>query len=349
MLFGLGSKKLLALDIGTSSIKLAEIDVGSRGARLQKFGIYPLNPGLVDGGEIVDVASVAQAVQSLVQISKTKRNLASVGMFGSSFIVKKIAMPRMEASLVAEQVKWEAEQYIPFDVNEISLEHHILNRQSGESMEVLLVAAKQEFIFRVIETLESSGLKAGVIDISGFALANCFEANYGVVQGTVALLNIGAGVSNFVVIERGEVVFCRDIQAGGNHYTFEIHKAMGISVPEAEALKISASLGQEAPEEVNTIISAANEQVIDEIRNSFEFYSATAAGSAISRLFVSGGCIFVPGLVEGIGKALGLGYEMLDPFAKVSYDPKAFTPDYIEQIKAVSPIALGLAMRKVGE
>lgn len=344
-------KKVVALDIGTSSIKLAELDFSRRIPTLKKFAVLPLSPGLVSGGEIVEPTAVAQAIESLVKSVKSKRKYVSTGMWGTSVIVKKISMPKMEEKLVAEQIKWEAEQYIPFDVNEISLEYHILETRSAnmESMEVLLVAAKQEFLFRILEAVEGAGLKCGVVDVSGFALANCFEANYGTVDGTIALLNIGAGVTNFVVVERGEVIFCRDVAVGGYNYTSDIHKSMGVSLVEAEALKISASLGQEVPDEVNRIIANTNEQVVDEIRNSFEFFGATSNSASPQRVVVSGGSIFIPGLVDQMTKAIGLSYELLDPFTRLGYDSKVFSAEYISQIKAISPVVLGLAMRKFGD
>ena len=346
-----GEKKLVAIDIGTSSIKLAEVESSRRGPVLKRFAVYPLNPGLVVGGEIADAATVADCISTLLKTNKVKAKHASTGLWGGGVIVKKISMPKMEANLVAEQIKWEAEQYIPFDINEISLEHHILqNRNStSESLEVLLVAAKQEFVFRSVETIESAGLKCSVLDVSAFALTNCFEANYGQLDGTVALLNIGAAVTSLVVLDRGEIIFCRDIQIGGSQYTSEINKAMGVSLAEAESLKTSASMGQEVPSEVNSIIASANEQVVEEIRNSFEFYTATASGAAILRLYVSGGSIYIPGLIEQLSKAVSAPYEVFDPFLKITYDPKAFSAEYISQIKAISPIAIGLAMRKPNE
>lgn len=350
-MFSFLEKKLVAVDLGTSSIKIAEIEVGRKGPVLTKFGVFPLNPHTISNGEILESAVVAQSLETLARTSKTKRKHVATGMWGASIIVKKISMPKMDEALINDQIKWEAEQYIPFDINEISLEHHVLKNRSGssESMEVLLIAAKQEFIFRFIEVIEAAQLKCAVIDVCGFALANCFEANYGVLDGTVALLNIGAGSTNFVVLDGGDIIFCRDIAVGGQTHTLEINKSMGVSLPEAESLKISASLGQEVPPEVNNIIATTNEQVIDEIRNSFEFFTATSSGTSIQRMFVSGGSIFVPGLVDGISKAVNLPYEVFDPFQRISYDSKNFQPDYISQIKAISPVALGLALRKLKE
>jgi type IV pilus assembly protein PilM len=344
------NKNLVAIDIGSSSVKLAELDLSARGAVLKKFAIFPLNPGAVNNGEIIEIDTVTHAIRSLMQISKSKRKAAATCMWGSAVIVKKIAMPKMDVKLVAEQLKWEAEQYIPFDINEISLEHHILkSRANAESMDVLLIAAKQEYLFRFLECFETAQVKCEVMDITGFALANCFNANYGEMDRAVALINFGAGVCNFVVVEKGEVTFCRDVPNGGSNYTSEISKSMGISYQEAEALKISASLGQEVPDEVHSIIKSVNEQLVEEIKNSFEFYAATANGITAAKFYISGGSLFLPGLVEQISKVTGIPFEPFDPFIKISFDSKVFTHDYIDQIKALAPIALGLVLRKAGD
>lgn len=346
-----GDKKLLALDIGTSSIKLAEIEFTRKGPSLRRFAVQSLPVNAVSGGEIVDVTAVSQIISDLVRVAGAKRRMVVTGMWGTSVVVKKIAMPRMEESLVAEQIKWEAEQYIPFDVNEVTLDHHILRESpsGSESMEVLLVAAKQEFVFRFIEAVESAGLKCAILDVSGFALANCFEINYGTNPAPVALLNFGAGVTNFVVVQSGEVIFSRDISSGGSVFTADIQKAMGVSMQEAEALKISASVGQEVPDEVNSIIAATNEQVVDEVRSGFDFFAATSNGVPLSKVYVSGGSVFVPGLVEQVSKGVELPFEFMDPFLRVAYDSKIFTLDYIEQIKAICPVAIGLGLRKLSD
>lgn len=346
-----GNKKLVALDIGTSSVKLAEIDMGARGPILRKFGVMPLAPGTIVNGEILDFGTVSGTCESLVSASRTKRKNAITGMWGNTAIIKKISMPKMDSKLVAEQLKWEAEQYIPFDINEVCLEYHILSGKSAssESMDVLLVAAKQEYVYRFIECIEAAKIKCAVVDIDGFALANCFEANYASQATPIALVNIGAGVTNFVAIVNGDVHFCRDISVGGGSITNDISKSMGVSVREAEALKISASFGQEVPAEVNSIIASANEQIVEEIKNSFDFYAATANGTGCAKFYVSGGSVFIPGLVEQIAKAVSLPFEPFDPFNKIQYDKKVFTAEYIDQIKAICPVALGLAMRKISD
>ncbi len=347
-----GQKKVVAIDIGTSSVKLAEMDATRKGWILRKFGVVTLNPGWVKEGEILEPQSVSATIKTLIQSVKTKRKNVATGIFGNGVIVKRISMAPIEENLIAEAIKWEAEQYIPFDVNEAAIDHHVIrhpDRGAGENLDIILIGAKQEFVFRFIETLESADLKCSILDVSGFALANCFEANYGKVQGLTALLNIGAGVTNLVIIENGDVIFSRDSMVGGQTYTNELHKSMGVSVPEAESLKISASMGQEVPPEVNTVLASTTEQVVDEIRNAFEFFIATGGGGRVSKIYVSGGSIFIPKLVEEISAAVGVPFEVFNPFQQITYDEKSLTPDYIQQIQSISPVALGLAMRGMKE
>ncbi len=349
-MFGFGSKNLLGVDIGSSTIKIAELESSRKGYELSSFGVMPLARGVINSGEIIDPVNVGQSIKSLAASMKSKRNLVVSGLFGSAVIVKKISMPKMDTKLVAEQIKWEAEQYIPFDINDVTIEYKILKSAgSSETMDILLVAAKQDLVFRYIEAIEAAQLKLESLDINGFGLANCFEFNYGVQQGVVGLLNFGAASTNFVVIDKGDVIYCRDILIGGFNYTNDIMQTMNISFEESEALKISASMGQEVPTEVNTQIMSTNEHYVEEVKSSLEFFNAASGNLSVSRFYVTGGGIFVPGLVASVSKSTNIPYEVLDPFLKISFNKKNLSPEYIEQIRPMSAIAIGLGLRKVGD
>lgn len=345
------SKKVLGLDIGTSSIKIAELDVSRRGATLQSFGFAPTPANSVAAGEISDVSSVGIAVQGLIGEIRTKRKNVSTGMWGTAVIVKKITIPKMDRKLIRDQIRFEAEQYIPFDINNISLSHHVLGTSATEdTIDLLLIAAQNELVYQYTSVIESTGLKCSVLDVSGFALANCFEANYGrFPRDVIGILNFGSSITNFVVIHNGDVVFCRDIPVGGQNYTSEIHKSMGISMQEAEALKLSAVSRREVPNEVHNIISSTNEVVTEEVRNSLDFLSATTNGLALTRCFYTGGSSTMSGLIESISRATGIAFEPFNPFAKVTANPKKFSQDYLNQISPFAAIATGLGMRESGD
>lgn len=343
-------KSLVGLDLGSRSIKLAELQATRKGYSLKSFHICETPSGAISGGDVLQPATVSEAIQSLMKEHKIKnKNLAS-NLSGSGVIVKKITMPQMEKNLVEEQIQWEAEQYIPFDISEISLDYHILERSKNQdNMEVLLIAAKKEFVANYLSSINPSGVNCKVLDISNFAFANCFEVNYGLQLEPVALINIGEKLTNFVVVENGEVTFCRDISIGGWNFTNDIHKELGITQHEAEAMKMSAINQQEVPEEVLETLRMTCETVCEEIQNSIDFYQATASDGQISKLFVTGGSSQVPGLMDYVSGAVGIGYEIFDPFLKVSFESKKFNEMFIDSIRPFAAIALGLALRKSGD
>ena len=347
----LNAKKVLGLDIGSGSIKFAELSATKSGFTLENFALAPTPPNSIAGGEILDTVALADAVRNLLAELKSKRNNIVTGIWGTAVIIKKVSLPKMEANLVAEQIKWEAEQYIPFDINDINMDYHIFKKKNPnpEIMDVLLVAAKKDFIFKFAEVVESAEKQCAILDVEAFALANCFFQNYGDSSNEIAtILNVGSSFSNFVVIQSGEVLFCRDVPVGGASYTNEISRSMGVSFDEAEALKISASGGQETPAEIQTILTATHDGVSEEIRRTFDFYTATGAESAVQKVYVCGGGSRTPGLVESLGASLQLPVEHLNAFGNIGY-AKKFTPEYISQISAIAPVAMGLAMRKLGE
>lgn len=349
MLFG--SKKVIGLDIGTSSIKLAELEVGRTGATLNAFGFVPTPMGAISGGDISSVGAIAETIKELIAQVKCKKKNVCTGLWGTAVIVKKITIPKIEKKLIAQQVRFEAEQYIPFDVNEISIAYHVIDSSSSaDTMDILLIGAQNSLVSQYAQVVSGAGLKLQVLDVSGFALANTFELNYGrIPDQTIAILNIGSGVTNFVVVHNGEVIFSRDVSIGGGTYTNEIHKEMGVTLQEAESLKLSAFAGAgEVPEQVPSVIQSTNDLVTDEIRNSFDFFTSSSTGLSISRCFYTGGASTTPNLVQQLGAATGVGFEELNPFAKIK-SAKSLSPDYIAQVAPFASVAIGLGLRKVGD
>jgi type IV pilus assembly protein PilM len=260
-------------------------------------------------------------------------------------------MPRMENRLLKEQIKFEAEQYIPFDVNNISLTHLVLPTLSqGSTMDVLLIAAQNEIITQYLAAIENANLTTSILEVTGFSLANIFEYNYGKFRDQViGIFNFGASVTNFVVIAQGDVVFSRDILVGGSSYTNEISKNLGISIPEAESLKISASSKKDIPEEVGTYMQITTDSIIDEIKNSMDLLNVSTNGIAINKCYYTGGAGSTLGLIESLVKSTGVPFELLNPFKKMQANPKKFSPAFLKQINQFSAVSLGLALRQVSD
>lgn len=345
-----GSKRVLGLDIGTNSIKIAELDVTRTGATLLSIGMIPTPIGALNGGDISNPAAVSQAIRSLANEIKVKRKNVATGLWGTAVIVKKITIPRVETKLLAQQIRWEAEQYIPFDVNEISLAFHVIpSRSAGDSMDILLVGAQNALVQQYQMAIAGAGFQMSVLDVSGFALANTFAMNYGRAAGqSIALINIGASVTNLIVVSDGDVVFSRDVPMGGLNYTNEVHKEMGISLTEAESLKLSACHKQEVPEQVQSVISTVNEAIAEEIRNSFDFYAASNSGSAITQCFFTGGASGTPHLAEKIGAAIAVPMNPMNPFARVK-PSRGITPQYLVQAAPFAAVVVGLGLRQAGD
>ncbi len=346
-----GSKQVIGLDLGSSSIKMVELKQTGRSFKLMNFGMSAIPEGLVDGGEIIDPSALSQIIMALHKELGLKTKAVCTGMFGGAVIVKKISMPRIDPKLISEQIQWEAEQYIPFDLSEVNLDYHLLptSNPAAETMDILLVAAKHDYIIRYFEAIEIAGLKCALIDVNGFSLANCFEMNYGRRNQTLALINIGAGVTNLVVVENGGVVFCRDIPIGGNIYNMEISRELGVSSQEAEELKIGFAQTQSSPTELANVISATNEMICEEIKDSFSFYEQSKSGSDVSEIFLSGGSIKVPNLIEAIASTTGLSCQVMNPLQKISVNKKGFSDQFLNDIIPFLPCVLGFGSRKVGD
>ncbi len=345
------SKKLLGIDIGTNSVKVVELNVGSKSSTVLNFLMEPVPPGLVQGGEVTDPAALAGIIRAAVSKLGTKRRKAAVPIWGAAVIVKKITLPRMEEKLVAEQIQWEAEQYIPFDKSEINLEFQILNtKKNVESMDVLIVGAKKDLVFRVAEAVALADLDCEVVDVAGFALANCYHSGVGKTPGEVTgIINVGGGVTNFVVVDGGDVIFSRDIPSGGGTYTAEIQKNMGLSYEESESMKLSACMGQAAPAEIQEVISAVNESMADEVKRTFEFFQATTTDVSVQRFVVTGGASQTPGLRDAIGRALGMGLQEFNPFERIAIEGKTLNQTYLKQMAPFAAVAVGLGLREAGD
>jgi len=214
----------------------------------------------------------------------------------------------------------------------------------------LIVAAKQESIFRYTEILESIGKSLAIVDVSGFSLANCFEKNYEVTTNTaIALVDVGGFVTNVTVLDRGDIVFCRDIMLGGSNYTAEIQKGMSLTYEEAEAMKLSASQGQPVPEDLTKILTQGHQPLADEIYGSLEFFHNSTPGATVGSCFVTGGGARVSGFLPHLSAIIKVKAQFLDPFRNIRPNENQLSSSFITQISDVSAVAIGLGLRSMGD
>jgi type IV pilus assembly protein PilM len=299
----------------------------------------------------MDSGAVIDAIQRLFSANKIKTNEVATSVSGNAVIVKKISLPQMTQEELAESIHWEAEQYIPFDIQDVALDYELVEGSgSGGNMDVMLIAVKKDKISDYSSAISQAGKTATVVDVDVFALQNCYEVNYGIDPGrVVALLNVGASIMNINIVKGGTSIFNRDIAVGGNQYTDAIQKDLNLSFEQAENLKKGARVEGAARENLGPILQAVSENIALEIQKTFDFFKATSSEDRIDRIFLSGGTSKVQGLQDLLSDRFEAGVEIMNPFNNVIYNPKDFDPDFISEIGPSAAIAVGLAVRKVGD
>jgi type IV pilus assembly protein PilM len=346
------AKSLVGLDIGSSAVKAIELKPAGKGYKVTAFGSEPIPPDSIVDGAIIDAAAVADAIRRLFETRKIGTKDVAASLSGNAVIVKKITLPVMTGAELAESIYWEAEQYIPFDIQDVNLDYQILDRgdTAGKgSMDVLLVAAKKEKIADYTGVIAQAGRVAVVVDVDAFALQNAYEVNYGIEPGAVVvLLNAGASATNINILSGDQSVFTRDISIGGNAYTEALQKELNLSFERADQLKRGQPADTVPFEEARPVLRAVTENVMLEIQKTFDFFKATAASDRIDRIMVSGGASRAEGFTEMLTERFEAPVEMFDPFKKIAFDPKRLQVDPAAEAPNVA-VAVGLALRRMGD
>jgi type IV pilus assembly protein PilM len=350
------STQTIGLDIGSSSIKVLELlqDKKTGAYRLKTFGMVKLPPEAIVDGAVMNSNVIVDAIRELVDRHKIKTKEATASISGHSVIIKRINLPQMTFEELEESIQWEAEQYIPFDINDVNISFQILDEQGDEAgqMEVLLVAARKELVNEYQSLIQEAGLKPSIVDIDAFAVENMFSMNYDAPRDLVALVNVGASTVNINVLNNGVTAFTRDVQMGGRQFTEEIQRNLGISYEEAEMLKVGGDerdADAVIPEEIEAILSHVSDNLATEVHRSLDFHLSATPGVPLARIYLSGGAARTPGLARAIGEKTGAPIEIVDPFRKVEIDERTFNPRYLHGVSLQAAVAVGLAMRRIGD
>lgn len=349
------SKLCVGLDIGTSSVKLCQLKENKGKYSLLSFGMIALPPEAIVDGALMNSTAIVDAIQELFQSQAVKHKEVALSISGHSVILKKIPLPVMTPEELEESIQWEAEQYIPFDINDVHIDVHILNPNTDQGqMDVLLVAAKKDMINDYVSVVSEAGLEPMVMDVDALAVQNQFELNYDLPVGeTVCLIDIGAAVININVISDRVSAFTRDIAMGGNQFTEEIQKQLNVSYDEAEELKIGGRDAEDAdsvvPQEVDRIIQEVSETLANEVQRSLDFYAATSADAQIARIYLSGGVSKVQTVTRTIEARTGVPVEVMDPFRAIDVTGRGLNQDFLRQVGPAAAVAVGLALRGSGD
>jgi type IV pilus assembly protein PilM len=346
------SKNVVGLDIGSSAVKLVELKEKKGGAfQLVKLGIEHLSPEAIVDGSIMDSSLVVETISRLNTGKNVKNSNYATSLSGHSVIIKKITLPAMSPEELAESIQWEAEQYIPFDINDVNLDYVPLNSPgAGDNIDVILVAVKKEKINDYTSVISQTGKVPVLVDVDAFALQNAYELNYPIDDTKVlALVNVGASVTNVNVLSGATSLFWRDITFGGNQYTDAIQRELSLSFEQAEELKKGRQAGDYSIQQVIPILNSVSEDFAGELRKTLDFFTATSGADRVDEIVLAGGGSGVLNLDAILRDKFGIPVAIMDPFQKITVDEKEFNPEELADIGPSMAIAVGLAIRKLGD
>jgi type IV pilus assembly protein PilM len=347
-----GRKDTIGLDIGSSHLKVVHIKEKKGAYELDAFEIMPLPPELVVEGSIIDSLRLVESIRELMKLAKVKTKNCVLGIAGhASVIIRRISLPEMSEEELVESIKFEAEQHIPFDIDDVNIDFQILGPLEDEpgQMDVMLVACKKDIINEYTSVVREAGLSPVVVDVNAFCIANAYEINNEIEPDrTVALVNIGASTINLNILKGGLTVFTRDSAIGSNIHTEALQKEFGLEYEAAEDLKKGEDVDGATPADATMALEQASEEIVGEIARSIEYYQSSGYMEEIHEVVLSGGGSMIPGFSELLAQSIGLEVILSDPFKNIQI-PAKFDVTYIEEMGPIATVAMGLAMRRLGD
>jgi type IV pilus assembly protein PilM len=300
----------------------------------------------------MDSSLVVDAIHKLNDHTKVKGTQYATSLSGHSVIIKKIQLPAVTPEELAESIQWEAEQYIPFDINDVRLDYVVLSEgePGRDTMEVLLVAVKRDKVNDYVSVISQTGKSPALVDVDAFAVQNAYEINYDLdPRKVVALINTGASVTNINILARGSTVFWRDISFGGNQFTEALQREFNLSFDQAEALKRGQQVDRYGAGEARPVLDTVSSELAGEIRKTFDFFSATSSEGPVDELVVSGGCALTPNLLQVLRERFEVPTEVMNPLKRIHFRDSDFDGQWLQSVAPMMAVAVGLGIRKVGD
>jgi type IV pilus assembly protein PilM len=343
--------RLVGLDIGSRTIKVSEISGVKKGDKLtlKKFGIIDIPRGAIEEGSIKKPEEIADAIKQLFKAYDIREHNVAVSIGGYSVIVKKINVQSMTEEQLHETIQFEAEQYIPFDINDVNIDFQILGHNDNNRMNLLLVAAKKEMVQGYISLLEMANLNPCVIDVDAFALQNIFEINYEPKNDNVALIDIGASKTSLNILKGEDSVFMRDVSLGCDQINQKIVNLIDCTNDEAEQIKLSKETDRISPEDLAEIVTTVVGDWSNEIQRALEFFYSTYPDDHIKTILLGGGGGNIKEFKQLLANETTAKVETIDPFKAFQLDKNKFDSSYIKQIAPQAAICMGLATRRVDD
>ncbi len=340
------SDLVIGLDIGSHAIKVCQLKQVRSGYSIVTLGSAVLPEGAVDDGTLYDPKIVGESISTLFKNLKIKNKKIGFSISGYSVIVKKVSLAVMDDAALEEHIMEEAEQYIPFDIEDVYLDFQDLKTHGGDGdrTDVMLVAAKKEIVDDYLKMIRDLNLNPVIVDVDGFALENTYEYNYQK-TGNVALVDIGASKMNINILSNGISVVARDIIVGSRQITEQIQNIFDVEFEDAEALKLGFLPAEDRQQEIEEIFTATCTQWVLEIKKAIDLYHSNHPDRPLEKLFLSGGGSKVQGLTDFLARETGLSVELFNPFVNMTSTKRKIDSNYLNSIAPEMAIATGIALR----
>ena len=348
----LGKKNnVVGLDIGSRSIKVGELAHNKNKSKLKKFGMIDLPPGLIDEGNISDPLQVSNIIKQLFKAYNVKEQNVAVSIGGYSVITKKINVQTMSEAQLQDSIHLEAEQYIPFDMNDVNIDFQILGESPNNpnQMSVILVAAKKEMVNNYINLVEMAGLNPCIIDVDAFALQNVYELNYETGEDNVALIDIGNAKTSLNILKDNVSVFMRDVALGCGQINQEIVNVVDCNLEESEQIKLNNTGDKLSKDHLQNLITTVVIDWCDEIRRALDFFYSTYPDDQIKKIILSGGGANIEEFRKLLAEETFAEVEPINPFNNIDVDADHFENSYLKAIAPQAAICMGLALRRVDD
>ncbi len=357
-LFSSKDKLLVGLDIGSSSVKVCELQAVGKGNaqryRLQKLGVTPVPYDAIVDGDIIDSNAVVSAIRQVLAEQKIKAKEVAISVSGQQVMVKKVTFPLMSPAELAESVRWEAESFFPAGqgLDSYALDFAVIEERPADgNMDVVLVACRKDKLEAYVACVNQAGVRPVLVDVDVFSLQNAYEVNSTPVSRdeVVALVNVGAKFTNLTMLVGSKSVFWRDIAWGGHEYTDKLVEDWSVSREAAEQLKQGVAAEGRSPEEIEPSLSAISDSFADELCRTIDFFKSSFKVDRLDRILLAGGSAKVPGLREILGERLRVSVDRMNPFQLIELDERSVDPAAARDIGCSAAIAVGLALRQVGD
>lgn len=345
----------VALDIGSSSIKMVEAAIDKGGYRLLSLGILPLPENVIQNNMVVEVKPVVDVIRRLIHEHGVKSRQVISAVPGRAVIMKKVQMPKQDRNELEANIEFEAQNVIPDSLENVNLDYQVLNEaDDGNHMDVLLVAVKKEIVNSYADAIEEAGLTLSIMDVDYFALETMYETNYAAEHdtgtGIIGLIHVGAQYTSLTLLQNGVSTFTGDLPLGGAYFTDHLARSMGVAAEAAEAFKTTGLVDGRKQAEFEATIQSASEELAEEIRRMVSLYGVIPSeeGDGLRSIYMSGGGAKLLNLRALLQDRMGVPVHLSEPFRGFNIN-RNINADYLADSAPYFAVGAGLSVRRPGD